>query len=467
MYREKIDAYFEAKAERMTEAVRRLVRIRSVRSEPLPGMPFGEGVSKALSEALKIASELGFSPVNLDNYVGFADINGRDTELCIIAHLDTVPEGEGWTKPPFEGLVEDGKIYGRGAQDNKGPAVAALFALAAARELNSSLSKNARLVLGTSEETGGEDLKYYFSRERKAPFTFTPDADFPVINTEKGRWAPAFGAAWEESAALPRIVSVRGGDAVNLVPHEATAVVEGLDIELLEEFSDMIAEVSGTEFTFEEKGSQVIIKAKGRNAHAAEPQKGNNALTAMLFLLSHLVFAKSEGFSMICALNSLFPHGDYLGKELGIAMKDEPSGELTLNLSQMDYTLTGFSARFDCRFPVCGTRESVAEAAIKSLKERGISVTGSDEFVEPHHTPADSGFVRALLRAYEDYTGKKGYCSATGGGTYVHGIEGAVAFGCSMPGTDNRMHGADEFAVIDDLIKSAKIFTQAILEICG
>ncbi len=466
MYREKIDAYFEANAGRMTDAVRRLIRIKSVREEPLIGMPFGEGVSKALGEALKIASELEFSPVNLDNYVGFTDINDKETELCVIAHLDTVPEGCGWTKPPFEGIVEEGKIYGRGAQDDKGPAMAALFAMAAAREIEPALSKNARLVFGTSEETGGEDLRYYFKHEKKAPMTFTPDADFPVINIEKGRWAPAFGASWEESAALPRIVSLRGGDTVNLVPHESTAVVEGLDMEVLEEFADMIAEYTGAEFEFEEDGDLIKIRAKGRNAHAAEPQNGNNALTAMLFLLSHLVFAKSEGFSMICTLNSLFPHGDFLGKELGIAMRDELSGELTLNLSQMDYNLTGFSARFDCRFPLCGTRESVAEAAKKALEEKGIGITGTDELIEPHHTPEDSNFVKTLLRAYEDYTGNKGRCSATGGGTYVHGIDGAVAFGCSMPGVDNRMHGADEFAVIDDLITSAKIFTQVILEIC-
>ena len=70
------------------------------------------------------------------------------------------------------------------------------------------------------------------------------------------------------------------------------------------------------------------------------------------------------------------------------------------------------------------------------------------------------------MKAYEQYTGNKGECIAIGGGTYVHSIEGGVAFGCAIPGTDNRMHGADEFVVIREIVDSAKIFTQVILDMC-
>jgi len=467
MYRERIDAYFNEHRDKLVQDICRLVNIRSVRGEPKEGMPFGEGPARALDEALKIAGELGFSPVNMENYVGTVDLNDKPTELSILAHLDVVPEGTGWTKDPYNATVEDGLIYGRGAMDDKGPAVAALYALAAAREIEPNLSKNARVILGTAEETGSEDIRYYFERVKPSPKTFSPDAGFPVINTEKGRYAPTFGASWEEDKALPRIISIRGGQTVNAVPSEATAVVEGVKYGVLEAMAEMIEEYSGASFTLEEEDNNIIkITAHGKNAHAAMPEEGVNALTAILFLLSHLRFAKSRSYEMICALNELFPHGDYYAKYLGVDMKDEVSGALTLNLSVMEFDLTGFTARFDCRFPVCGTKESVADAIKAKLAAKGIEIKGTDDITMPHHTPADSPFVQTLLKVYEDYTGCKGKCLAIGGGTYVHGIEGAVAFGCEMQGKNYRIHGPDEFASIEEIITSAKIFTQVIIDIC-
>jgi len=467
MYREKIDSYFEEHREKLVQDICRLINIKSVRGEPKKGMPFGEGPARVLDEALKIARELGFSPVNMENYVGTVDLNDKPTELSILAHLDVVPEEAGWTKEPYRATVEDGLIYGRGAMDDKGPAVAALYALACAREIEPNLSKNARVILGTAEETGSEDIKYYYSRVSPSPKTFTPDAEFPVINIEKGRYAPTFGASWEEDGALPRVVSIKGGQTVNAVPAEATAVVEGLDYDMLGMMAEMIEEYSGARFTLEGQDNDLIkITAHGKGAHASKPEDGVNALTALLFLLSHLRFAPSRSYEMICALNGLFPHGDYYGKYLGIEQKDEISGPLTINLSVMDFSFTGFSARFDCRFPACGTKESVAEAVKAKLAAKGIEIQGDDEITMPHHTPADSPFVKTLLKVYEEYTGCKGECLAIGGGTYVHGIEGAVAFGCEMPGRDYRVHGPDEYASIEDIITSAKIFTQVIIDIC-
>ncbi len=466
MYKQRIDEYFERHRDEMIKDICRLINVKSVRGEPRSGMPFGEGPAAALDEALKIASELGFEPRNMDNYVGVVDLNGSATELTILSHLDVVHEGGGWTKEPFSACVENGKIFGRGASDDKGPSVAALYALAAAREIEPNLSKNARLVFGTAEETGSEDIAYYFGREKASPCTFSPDGDFPVINAEKGRYAPRFGASWPESADLPRIVSIKAGEAANAVPSEAAAVVEGLDFDTFEEYCDMFNEYSGAEFTLREEGNLITVTAKGKGAHAADPQKGNNALTAMIFLLSHTNFAPSESYKMICELNCLFPHGEFYGKGLGIEQKDEISGPLTLSLNVMDFSLTGFSARFDCRFPVSGTKESTADAASAVLKAKGIEITGNDNVTPPHYVPADSPFVRKLLTAYETYTGCKGKCIAVGGGTYVHEIEGGVAFGCTMPGADNHIHGSDEFVAIDDIVTGAKIFAQAILDIC-
>ena len=157
MYQDKINAYFDdpARRQQLVECISRLVRIRSVREEAQPGMPFGPGPAAALAEALKLAGELGFATKNYDNYVGAVDFNDQETQLHILCHLDVVGEGTGWTvTEPYEPIEVDGMLYGRGTDDDKGPAVAALLAMQAVRDLGVPLKKNVRLLLGTDEESG-------------------------------------------------------------------------------------------------------------------------------------------------------------------------------------------------------------------------------------------------------------------------------------------------------------------------
>ena len=168
-------------------------------------MPFGRGLADALALALGMVKELGLASRNFDNYVGTADLNDRETRLGILAHLDVVGEGAGWSSPPYAAYVKDGMLYGRGAQDDKGPLVAALYAMKAVRDLGLPLRFNARLIMGTDEETDSADLAYYAARERFPPMTFSPDASFPVINGEKGHFSPVFEAHWAEGGALPRV----------------------------------------------------------------------------------------------------------------------------------------------------------------------------------------------------------------------------------------------------------------------
>ena len=208
MYEQQINAYFDAPARRaqLVEAISRLVRIRSVREEPQPGMPFGPGPAAALAEALKLAGELGFATKNYDNYVGAVDLNDKDTALHILCHLDVVGEGTGWTvTEPYEPKEVDGMLYGRGTDDDKGPAVAALLAMQAVRDLGVPLKHNARLLLGTDEESGSSDIEYYYGKEPYAPCTFSPDGEFPVINIEKGSYKPVFTKTWEAETATPRV----------------------------------------------------------------------------------------------------------------------------------------------------------------------------------------------------------------------------------------------------------------------
>ncbi|HEX2927334.1 MAG TPA: peptidase M20, partial [Ruminiclostridium sp.] len=211
---------------------------------------------------------------------------------------------------------------------------------------------------------------------------------------------------------------------------------------------------------------KVKILTKGLGAHASTPEKGKNAITALFLLLSSMPFAQCQGLDVIKALSKIFPHADYYGEAAGIKMSDEISGELTLSFNIFEYTQTKFKGYADCRIPICATKENTMKVLYSKFREAGIRVTCS-EFNKAHHTPEDLPFVQTLLSAYEKYTGRKGYCMHVGGGTYVHGIDGGVSFGCAMPGVDANVHGADEFVVIDDIITAAKIFAQAIIDLCS
>ena len=299
---------------------------------------------------------MGFKTRNYENFVGAIDLNDQPTELDILAHLDVVPGGDNWTiTTPFEPRVLDGRIYGRGTSDDKGPAIAALYALRAIKDLQIPLRKNVRLILGTDEECGGLDLGYYYQREPEAPLSFTPDAEFPVINIEKGGLRGEFSATWTKEESSPRIVSIKGGIKFNVVPAHAEAIIAGLTSDAITSAIEAASQKTGVIFTAREEHDQLLISAKGTSAHAATPADGNNAITALLELLDSLPLAATPSFDSVKALNRLFPHGDWAGKALGVAMSDELSGELTLSFNIIDLNETGLKGLF--RLPGAAVRD--------------------------------------------------------------------------------------------------------------
>lgn len=505
---DKIKEYFVDKKAEILKDIGSLVNIKSVRGEQTPCTPFGEGTAHALDKGLQIAEKLGFSVKNGENYVGIADfaadpdidVHELKAHLGILAHLDVVPEGSGWSSDPYECVVKDGKIFGRGTADDKGPAVVSLYAVKAAYDITGGLKKPVRVILGTCEETGSEDLDYYNRNYKMPESVFSPDAEFPLINIEKGRLAVKFGAKTKPSCKKvfdisPEIIWFCGGNTQNIVPHEASCCIHFRSpdaLELIKNIADKTALYTNVKIEAEKVSGEdyvYIITASGTGAHASTPEKGNNAQTALLCFLvslynkfrdelctenrcSECQACDSENFFHYTKLLlQLFPHGDAAGTNIGIDFRDEKSGELTLNFGVLNYKDNKLECGIDIRFPIS---EDMAADNYEELKKNvrlplircGFEVI-SESFTLPHCTDENSDFVRILLDSYEAFTGNEKKCIAIGGGTYVHNIPGGVAFGCSMPGTDNRMHGADEFAVIDDLITSAEIFTLAIIKICN
>lgn len=509
----RIQAFFREHRQEFLEDVMEFIRIPSVAGPAEEGAPFGRENARILELAERKAEAFGLCGRTLEHYVTTADLfsGGRETQLDILAHLDVVPAGEGWTVTgPFEPVIRDGKLYGRGSSDDKGPAVAALYAMRAVKELKLPLSKNARLILGADEETACRDIKYYYERYGEAPCSFSPDAEYPLINVEMGGLYTEYSATWEESeqekagarengnmrertgaqwkdaanpgeicegnTVRPRLKYLRGGNAGNAVPAAAEAVVEGLSEEQLFPVLRDLEERFGIRFETEEQGNEkqgganpgrkLKIRALGRSAHASLPWEGNNAVTALLEAVCALPALQGKGMEILRGLSSLFPHNDYYGNGTGTAQEDDISGKLVISTNVIDYSEGRLYGKIDCRAPVCATEQSVLEVLRKKLSEKGIELSREAKMTPPHHVPGDTPFVKTLLSCYELVMGEKGSCLAVGGGTYAHRLKNGVAFGCMKQGIDYHMHGADEYMIVDDMIKSAELFALAIAEIC-
>lgn len=467
MYSKEIHQFIREHQQEMFEDVKQLLRINSERMEAEEGKPFGTGSAKALETACDIFHNYGFTTKNYDNYVITTELNEKENKLDILAHLDVVPAGNDWTvTEPFEPVIKDGKLYGRGAADDKGPAIAAFYAMRAVKELKIPLEAGVRLILGSDEECGSSDIDYYYKKNPPAPMTVSPDADFPVINIEKGGLAGDFSAVYEEEKELPRIIRVDGGMKFNVIPAKAEALIEGLSCEDIKAAALPLEAATGLQFTISPEGHAVRIEAKGSSAHASEPYKGNNALTGVLELIAVLPLADTKASNLLRGIHRLLPHGDYYGKALGIAIEDNESGKTTVSFDIFHMNETQLSGCFDCRASIAATKENTAMVVEKVFREAGLT-PGALKTYPPHYVPADSELVQALLTSYHSITGREEKPIAIGGGTYVHGVPGGVAFGCAVAEVDNHMHGPDEFMTVDQLLLSAEIYADAIVRLCG
>jgi len=458
----KINKYIDDHANEMINCLSSLVAIPSVKAAPEGDMPYGRENARVLAKMLDMAEGYGFTVTNHENYVGTVDVlPDKETKLGVLCHLDVVPEGTGWKYPPYTLTLSGGKLYGRGASDDKGPAVAVLFALRALKECGCKLSKNVRLIVGTDEECGSSDLTYYRAKEALPPYVFTPDATYPVINLEKGRMSGKF-VKTITAGGDKTVVSVKGGVAVNAVPEKAYAVVKGFSAFEINEALKYLPEHVTAQTVRD--GELTKLTVNGKAAHASTPEAGKNAVTALLRVLGALKTTDASA-DFFRSLTSLFVYGEVDGTSVGIRAADEKSGELTFVFSMIDYENGEFSGSFDVRFPICENVASVRGKLEDTVGVMGLSIVDF-KGVEPHYVDENSDFIRTLLDVYTEFTGNEGRCLAIGGGTYVHGIEGGVAFGAEVLGEDNHVHGADEYISLNHFILNAKIFAEAILRIC-
>ena len=462
--KERILSWVKEHEREFVEDLGRLIEVDSAKGEAKDGMPFGEGCARVLSVMEDIMEKRGFVPENDENYAIHTDLNDKELGLGILAHLDIVPVGDGWDYDPLKLSEDEDNLYGRGTSDDKGPALAGLYALRYVRELGLPVNKNARLILGADEECGSSDLRHYFAKYPVPPMMVTPDADYPIINIEKGGVHCKGTAKLPAEAVLPRVDWVNAGIKINVVPATAKAKVLGMSKEEVERFFEEAEKETRATFKAETDGNGVVITSFGVNAHASTPEGGNNALTALNHLLCKLPL-QGKAAGLLKNLYTIFPHGDFYGKAAGVAMEDEVSGKLTMTLDMLFVDENGIRAEADCRAPVCATEENLVKVMEKAYADAGFVMEGGQK-PEPHYVPADTPLVHNLLDIFTEYTGTKGECIAIGGGTYVHHFENGVAFGPVMPGVNTHLHGANEFMPKKDLWITIAMYAQAIANLC-
>lgn len=450
--------------EEIIKSTQEILKIKSVEDTAKEGMPFGEGVSKALEYALKLSEDMGFKTKNLDGFIGYAEYGEGEDYVGVLGHLDVVPEGDGWKYPPYGAEIHSGKIYARGALDDKGPIIAALYGLKAIKELNLPLSKKVRIIFGTNEETGCGEMEYYLKHEKPPVSGFTPDAMYPLIFAEKG--ILSFDLVKEVKILETEdfcIKYIKGGQRVNMVPDYCEVGIWAREKDFIIKALDDFKEIYDYNLTAHIKSDMLVLKSVGVSAHGSTPELGVNAIIQMFKFLETLPIEKTHVYDFVKFINEKIGF-ELNGESLGINLKDEDSGELSFNVGTVEMKDNKIVLGINIRYPVTFKMEDVTEPIEKSIKENDIEMSNV-RHQGPLYFPKDHPLIETLLRVYKEQTGDNREPIAIGGGTYAKEMPNIVAFGPAFPGKPDLCHQANEYIEIEDLIINTKIYAQAIYEL--
>ena len=449
--------------EEMVLRLKELIAIPSVKSSPAgPDAPFGLEIARALEYVLAWGEQEGFRTVNYSGYAGHLEYGEGGEDIGVLLHLDVVPAGEGWQYPPFQGVLVDDRIYGRGALDDKGPAVAVLYALKALKEEGIRPTRKIRVIFGCDEESTWQCMEHYFQKEPKPAMGFAPDADFPLIYCEKGSAFLTLEAGYNPSPAGGlELLRVTGGTRHNVVAESAEALL--LPADSGTGIWDRLQAVCAGDprVTLEQTGEIIKLQVKGVAAHASLPHLGENAIIRLLAILAALG-EKGGPWEPIALLAEKIK--DYTGKEVGLACRDQISGALTCNLGMIVMSHGKVKVDLDIRYPLCIDEETIIQRINGELGGGGFAITGR-RGLPPHYLPAESPLVKTLLAAYQEETGDFSPPLAIGGRTYATALGNGVAFGPNLPGRPQLAHQKDEYISVADLVLATRIYGRALFHL--
>lgn len=430
----------------MVESIKAAVRINSVMDEDTAteSMPFGKGVDESLRKTLEIAESLGFKTVYKDGYYGYAEIGEGEELIGILGHIDVVPVGDEskWKFPPFSAIEEDGYIYGRGTQDDKGPTIAAMYAVKALLDAGVKFEKRVRFIIGGDEENLWRCIAKYTENGEEIPsMGFTPDSSFPVTNAEKS--LVQFYLRGKGSKDLSLNIS----GALNAVPGVANYTGKLAD-KLAEKLDEL-------KFDYEKDGESITVI--GKRVHAASADKGVNAIERLCKAL-YEIGVEDDVVRFVAELS------DSVGSKILPNCVDDVSGTLTLNLGELIINEKESKIGFDSRVPVKFTIEDLEDAVKEKAANYGLEFEEFDR-LKSLYVPADSELIKTLVSVYEQETGLEGTPKSSGGATYAKALDNCVAFGAMFPFDEKTEHQENERVDVKNMIKATEIYALAIYKL--
>ena len=433
--------------EEFLSSLKLLISYPSVLNENENGTPFGQAIQDVLEKTLEICQGLGFKTyLDPKGYYGYAEIGQGKELLAVLCHLDVVPSGDeaDWKTPPFEAIVKDGYIFGRGVQDDKGPSMAALYAVKALLDSGVVFQKRVRFIFGTDEETLWRCMSRYNELEETATLGFAPDSSFPLTYAEKGLLQVKLHGPGSD------FLQLEAGEAFNVVP--AKASYQGAFLE------KVIAGLRAAGFDYEETADEVTVL--GVPKHAKDAAQGVNAIVRLAKVLQLL--APHPTLSFIAdAVGE-----DATGSHLFGPILDEPSGSLSFNIAGLTITPERSEIRIDLRIPVLADKEDLVRILSKKAADYQLTYEEFD-YLAPLYVPKDSELVSTLMGIYQEKTGDNSPAMSSGGATFARTMPNCVAFGALFPGAEQTEHQANERAKLDDLYKAMDIYAETIRRLAG
>ncbi|RDC50909.1 M20 family metallopeptidase [Paraclostridium bifermentans] len=430
----------------MVNSIIESVQIPSVIGEESKQYPFGKDIDDVLNHMLDLCDKLGFKIYkDKEGYYGYAEIGEGEELVGILGHLDVVPAGDlsAWNVEPFKGTIIDGKLYGRGTQDDKGPTIAAIYATKAIIDSGFKLNKRVRFIFGTDEETLWRDMaKYNENKEEIPSFGFTPDSAFPCINAEKGLLQCIL------SSNKASKVNLKAGDAFNAVPSKATYNSINL-VELESELKKL-----GFEYKKEENAITVI----GKSVHSQKCNEGINSISRICIALKNIGI-NTPAIDFISEVIKEDAHANYI-----LPNCEDVSGKLTLNLGKIDLNEDGEKIYLDVRIPVTVEKDEFVNALREKANKYGLDYIEYD-WLKSIYIPSDHFLIKTLRKVYEQETNCDSTPMASGGATYARAIDNCVAFGAIFPWGKKTEHQPNEYVEIKDIIKATEIYALTLYEL--
>ena len=343
-----------------------------------------------------------------------------------------------------------------GAGDNKPGSIAGLYALRCMKELGYEPKHKVRVIYGCAEETGMEDLEYYWKSQPLPIFGFTPDSDgYDIINAEKGRMEVCLKAYCTEKNPVVRI---EGGLASNMVPTRVTAVFDRSCM-TSEECCRMEMLRASQEIEWQEKDNQCVIEFRGVAAHAAMPETGHSAISEYARFACKVLGEHADQLTRFIDANIGF---EWKAERLGIACEDKYMGPLTLSLGQIQGDGKTFCVIGDIRYPTSTNASAIQTKHGKISGEAGLDLRVISA-IDGHCCTCEKEFD-ILRKVCLDKGRPEPRCRAISGGTYAKKFAGRlVAFG----GCGDGVHAPDEFVEVQDFYDHMDIVAYALYRLSG